>query len=40
MEEYPRKQAYEEVVQEGRIGLWRALLRYDPARGAAFSTYA
>jgi RNA polymerase sigma factor (sigma-70 family) len=31
---------YEEVVQEGRIGLWRAILKYDPERGTAFSTYA
>jgi RNA polymerase sigma factor (sigma-70 family) len=31
---------YEEVVQEGRIGLWRAILKYDPERGMAFSTYA
>ncbi|MBN2887079.1 MAG: sigma-70 family RNA polymerase sigma factor [Chromatiaceae bacterium] len=31
---------YAEVVQEGRIGLWRAILKYDPARGTAFSTYA
>jgi RNA polymerase sigma factor (sigma-70 family) len=31
---------YLEAVQAGRIGLWRALLRYDPERGHAFSTYA
>lgn len=31
---------YEEALQAGRIGLWRALLRYDPTRGTAFSTYA
>jgi RNA polymerase sigma factor (sigma-70 family) len=31
---------YEEALQAGRIGLWRAILNYDPARGAAFSTYA
>ncbi|MFQ5813923.1 MAG: sigma-70 family RNA polymerase sigma factor, partial [Anaerolineae bacterium] len=24
----------------GRIGLWRAILGYDPKRGTAFSTYA
>ena len=29
-----------EAVQAGRIGLWRAILRYNPARGVAFSTYA
>jgi RNA polymerase sigma factor (sigma-70 family) len=27
-------------VQAGRIGLWRAILGYDPDRGSAFSTYA
>jgi RNA polymerase sigma factor (sigma-70 family) len=31
---------YEEALQAGRIGLWRALLGYDPQRGTAFSTYA
>ena len=31
---------YEDLVQEGRIGLWQAVLRFDPQRGAAFSTYA
>ncbi|MCK4723694.1 MAG: sigma-70 family RNA polymerase sigma factor [Dehalococcoidia bacterium] len=31
---------YEEALQAGRIGLWRAILNYDPTRGAAFSTYA
>ena len=31
---------FEEAVQEGRHGLWRAILRYDPQRGTAFSTYA
>jgi DNA-directed RNA polymerase sigma subunit (sigma70/sigma32) len=29
-----------DAVQAGRIGLWRALRRYDPERGHAFSTYA
>jgi RNA polymerase sigma factor (sigma-70 family) len=31
---------YGEAVEEGRIGLWRAILRYDPSREAAFSTFA
>lgn len=31
---------YAEVVQEGRLGLWRAILKYDPEQGRAFSTYA
>jgi RNA polymerase sigma factor (sigma-70 family) len=31
---------FEEAVQVGRHGLWRAILCYDPHRGTAFSTYA
>ena len=31
---------YAEALQAGREGLWRAILRFDPARGTAFSTYA
>lgn len=30
---------YDEALQAGRIGLWHAILGYDPERGA-FSTYA
>lgn len=29
-----------DALHEGRIGLWRALARYDPSRGTAFSSYA
>jgi RNA polymerase sigma factor (sigma-70 family) len=29
-----------EALQAGRIGLWRAILGYDPKHGTAFSTYA
>jgi RNA polymerase sigma factor (sigma-70 family) len=29
-----------DLVQEGRIGLWQAIMRFDPHRGIAFSTYA
>jgi RNA polymerase sigma factor (sigma-70 family) len=32
--------AYADLVQEGRIALWRAVLQYDRQRGTAFSTYA
>ncbi|HID63227.1 MAG TPA: sigma-70 family RNA polymerase sigma factor [Anaerolineae bacterium] len=32
--------SYAEALHAGRIGLWRALLGYDPQRGVAFSTYA
>ena len=31
---------FAEALQAGRIGLWRAILGYDPQRGFAFSTYA
>jgi RNA polymerase sigma factor (sigma-70 family) len=31
---------YEEALQAGRIGLWRALRGYKAERGTAFSTYA
>ncbi len=31
---------FEEAVQAGRIGLWHALLRYDPTRGYRLATYA
>lgn len=33
---YPR----EELVQQGVLGLMKALQRYDPSRGTTFSTYA
>jgi len=32
--------AYADALQEGRLGLWRALRGYDPTRGTRFSTYA
>jgi RNA polymerase primary sigma factor/RNA polymerase sigma factor len=32
--------SYEEALQAGRIGLWRAIEGYDPMRGTALSTYA
>ncbi len=32
--------SYEETVHAGRIGLWRAILGFDPQRKRAFSTYA
>lgn len=31
---------YEDLLQEGLIALWQAILHYDPQRGIAFSTYA
>jgi len=32
--------AFADLVQEGSIALWRAILGFDPERGLAFSTYA
>jgi RNA polymerase sigma factor (sigma-70 family) len=32
--------AYADLLQEGRLGLWHAVLHFDPGRGVAFSTYA
>jgi RNA polymerase sigma factor (sigma-70 family) len=31
---------YEDLLQEGRIAVWQAILHFDPGRGVAFSTYA
>jgi RNA polymerase sigma factor (sigma-70 family) len=31
---------FTEALQAGRIGLWRAILGFDPWRGLTFSTYA
>ena len=31
---------FDEALQAGRIGLWHAILGYDPRRGYAFATYA
>ena len=31
---------FTDALQAGRIGLWRAILGFDPERGHAFSTYA
>lgn len=37
---WPGQVSFEERVQAGRLGLWRAILGYQPDRGLAFSTYA
>ena len=29
-----------DLLQEGRVGLWQAVMHFDPHRGMAFSTYA
>lgn len=31
---------YDDVLQEGRIALWQAILHFDSQHGVAFSTYA
>jgi RNA polymerase sigma factor (sigma-70 family) len=31
---------YDDALQAGRIGIWRAIEGYDPKRGTTFSTYA
>lgn len=38
--QYGGSLSYLELLQAGRIGLWRALRSFDPHRGTAFSTYA
>lgn len=32
--------AYDDLLQEGRMALWRAIRGFDVARGTTFSTYA
>jgi RNA polymerase sporulation-specific sigma factor len=34
------KLSYEEAIQAGRIGLWKAIQSYDMGKGYAFSSYA
>jgi len=31
---------YGELLHEGQIAVWQAILHYDPGRGVAFATYA
>jgi RNA polymerase sigma factor (sigma-70 family) len=31
---------YDEALQSGRLGLWQALLHFDPTRGTTLATYA
>jgi len=34
------KAEYKDLFQEGKIGLWKAILHYDAGRGVRFSSYA
>ena len=36
----PGEADYADLIQEGWIGLWLAILRFEPERGLAFSTFA
>ena len=38
--QWPGAADYADLIQEGWIGLWLAILRYEPERGYAFSTFA
>ena len=38
--QYPGKSDYADLIQAGWIGLWQAILHFDPGRGSTFSTYA
>jgi len=38
--QYAGKCDYADLIQEGWVGLWQAIVHYDPGRGSAFSTYA
>jgi RNA polymerase sigma factor (sigma-70 family) len=39
-QQWSGKADYADLFQEGRIGLWQAILHFDPGRGVAFSSYA
>ncbi len=38
--QWPGDADYADLIQEGWIGLWQAILHYDAGQGYAFSTYA
>ena len=37
---YRGKSDYDDLLQEARIGLWKAERDYNPAKGTKFSSYA
>ena len=40
LKQMPGLVEYEDLYQEGQIGLWQAIMGYDPGKGYQFSTYA
>ena len=36
--QWPGEADYADLIQEGPIGLWLAILRYEPERGHTFAT--
>jgi len=38
--QWPGESDYVDLIQEGRMGLWLSILRYDPGLGFTFSTFA
>ena len=38
--QFPGNADYADLLQEGQIGLWRAVQRYQPERGVSFGSYA
>ena len=38
--QWPGEADYSDLIQEGRIGLWLAILHFDQGRGFTFTTYA
>ena len=38
--QYVGRTAYADLVQEGRVAVWQAILRFDVGRGVAFSSFA
>src|SRR3989337_2864152 len=38
--QWPGEADYADLIQEGWIGLWLAILHFEPGRGFAFSTFA
>ena len=39
-QQYVGRTTYDDLLQEGRIAVWHAILRFDVRRGVAFSSFA